>query len=121
MIFSRSLENPIGSQSKHILNSFLAPSDSTAAQEFDDKAIELISSVDEEYSHDAIQTPEKHLQKKNRVACDRGETMTLILFEDVDITFPEDRGLISTIQQLAETAKRPIILTSSSKRLHCLK
>nr|GEV00534.1 P-loop containing nucleoside triphosphate hydrolases superfamily protein [Tanacetum cinerariifolium] len=39
---------------------------------------------------------------------------TLILFEDVDATLYEDRGFIATIQQLAETAKRPMILTSNS-------
>ncbi|KAL4589013.1 hypothetical protein LXL04_001915 [Taraxacum kok-saghyz] len=39
---------------------------------------------------------------------------TLILFEDIDATLYEDRGFISTIQQLAETAKRPMILTSNS-------
>lgn len=38
---------------------------------------------------------------------------TLILLEDVDTVFDEDRGFISSILQLAETAKRPIILTSS--------
>ncbi|KAL8189226.1 hypothetical protein R6Q57_028792 [Mikania cordata] len=41
-------------------------------------------------------------------------TKTLILFEDVDVTTYEDRGLIATIQQLAEISKRPIILTSNS-------
>lgn len=110
----RSLENPIGSQSKHIMKSFPALPNGTATQEFESKVIELIPSSDEEDSHDAIGTPEKHIHKKNRTACDRGETITLILFEDVDITFPEDRGLIAAIQQLAETAKRPIILTSNS-------
>lgn len=110
----RSLESPIGSQSKHIMKSFPALPNGTATQEFESKVIELIPSSDEEDSHDAIGTPEKHIHKKNRTACDRGETITLILFEDVDITFPEDRGLIAAIQQLAETAKRPIILTSNS-------
>ncbi|KAJ9673640.1 hypothetical protein PVL29_023286 [Vitis rotundifolia] len=109
----RSLENPTGSQSKHIMKSFQALPNGTATQEFDSKVIELIPSSDEEDSHDAIGTPEKHIHRKNRTACDRGETITLILFEDVDITFPEDRGLIAAIQQLAETAKRPIILTSN--------
>lgn len=40
---------------------------------------------------------------------------TLILFEDFDATLDEDRGLIATILELAETTKRPIILTSNSK------
>ncbi|CAN4099674.1 unnamed protein product [Withania somnifera] len=45
----------------------------------------------------------------------QGETKTLILFEDVDTALCEDRGFVSTIQQLAETAKRPMILTSNSE------
>ena len=117
MMSARSLENPVGSLRKHVTKSFPGLPNGTAIQEFENKVIELIPSSDEEDSHDAIGTPEKHLQKKNRTACDRGETISLILFEDVDVTFPEDRGLIATIQQLAETAKRPIILTSNSKRL----
>ncbi|XP_018682287.2 uncharacterized protein LOC103985271 isoform X2 [Musa acuminata AAA Group] len=48
--------------------------------------------------------------KENRIAI-----KTLILFEDVDTVFEEDCGFISSVLQLAETAKRPIILTSNSK------
>ena len=44
------------------------------------------------------------------------EVKPLILFEDVDITFLEDRGFLAAIQQIAETAKGPMILTSNSKR-----
>jgi hypothetical protein len=40
---------------------------------------------------------------------------TLILFEDVDTVFDEDRGFISTILKMVETTKWPIILTSNSK------
>nr|CAB3496421.1 unnamed protein product [Digitaria exilis] len=40
---------------------------------------------------------------------------TLILFEDVDTIFDEDRGFISTILKMAETTKWPIILTSNRK------
>lgn len=48
--------------------------------------------------------------KENRIAI-----KTLILFEDVDTVFEEDCGFISSVLQLAETAKRPIILTSNSE------
>lgn len=41
---------------------------------------------------------------------------TLFLFEEVDVVFDEDHGFISTIFKLAETTKRPIILTSNIKR-----
>ena len=40
---------------------------------------------------------------------------TLILVEDVDIIFPEDRGFITAIQHFSATAKWPIILTSNSE------
>ncbi|CAI9114632.1 OLC1v1015396C1 [Oldenlandia corymbosa var. corymbosa] len=40
---------------------------------------------------------------------------TLILFEDIDIVLVEDHGFLSTIKQLARTAKRPMILTANSK------
>ena len=40
---------------------------------------------------------------------------TLILFEDVDTVFDEDRGFISTILKIAETTRWPIILTSNSE------
>ncbi|XP_038974107.1 ATPase family AAA domain-containing protein 5-like isoform X2 [Phoenix dactylifera] len=52
---------------------------------------------------------------ENRRALTQVANKTLILFEDVDTVFDEDRGFISTILQLAETAKRPIILTSNDK------
>ncbi|XP_023523707.1 uncharacterized protein LOC111787864 isoform X1 [Cucurbita pepo subsp. pepo] len=44
----------------------------------------------------------------------QGEAKPLILLEDVDILFPEDRGFISAIQEIADTGKVPIILTSNS-------
>lgn len=54
---------------------------------------------------------------ENRIALTQVANKTLILFEDVDTVFDEDRGFISTILQLAGTAKRPIILTSNSELL----
>lgn len=44
---------------------------------------------------------------------DRANLKPLILFEDVDICFADDRGLISAIQQIAEKAKGPVILTAN--------
>lgn len=52
---------------------------------------------------------------ENKTTCSQGETKTLILFEDVDTIFAEDRGFIASLLQLAETAKRPMVLTSNSK------
>jgi len=52
-------------------------------------------------------------------ACDEAPKQiankTLILFEDVDTVFDEDRGFISTILKMAKTTKWPIILTSNSE------
>ncbi|KFK42151.1 hypothetical protein AALP_AA2G217900 [Arabis alpina] len=39
----------------------------------------------------------------------------LIIFEDVDICFAEDRGLVTAIQQIAEKAKGPVVLTANDK------
>ncbi|XP_076882550.1 uncharacterized protein LOC143531045 [Bidens hawaiensis] len=69
--------------------------------------IELIPLSDDEDSKDAGVPTVKLTSSQNG-------TKTLILFEDVDVTTYEDRGFIATIQQLAETAKRPMILTSNS-------
>ncbi|XP_078164596.1 uncharacterized protein LOC144559447 isoform X1 [Carex rostrata] len=41
---------------------------------------------------------------------------TLVLFEDADTVFEEDRGFISTILQLADSTKWPIVLTSNNKK-----
>ncbi|KAJ0231687.1 p-loop containing nucleoside triphosphate hydrolases superfamily protein [Hirschfeldia incana] len=46
---------------------------------------------------------------------DRANLKPLILFEDVDISFGEDRGLVSAIQQIAEKAKGPVVLTANDK------
>ncbi|WVY89715.1 hypothetical protein V8G54_035229 [Vigna mungo] len=49
-------------------------------------------------------------------ASDDEARQTLILVEDVDIIFPEDRGCITAIQQqFSATKKWPIIFTSNSK------
>ena len=45
--------------------------------------------------------------------------MPLILFEDIDITFQEDRGLLAAIQQIVEKEKR-IVITSYSKCVYLL-
>lgn len=55
------------------------------------------------------------ITKDNGGACEPGKVKPLILFEDVDITFLEDRGFIAAVQHIAETAKGPLILTTNSK------
>ncbi|WZZ33948.1 hypothetical protein YC2023_017349 [Brassica napus] len=46
---------------------------------------------------------------------DRANLKPLILFEDVDISFAEDRGLVSAIQQIVEKAKGNVVLTANDK------
>ncbi|KAF5787232.1 putative checkpoint protein Rad17/Rad24 [Helianthus annuus] len=78
----------------------------TKTKSANDDVIELIPLSDDEDSKDVCGPAAKPSNSQNG-------TKTLILFEDVDVTAYEDRGFISTIQQLAETAKRPMILTSN--------
>jgi hypothetical protein len=82
-----------------------------AADEVNDGVVELITISDDEACSPGEISQKLH--GKNNVACDK--VQTLILVEDVDILFPEDRGCIAAIQQIAETARGPIILTSNSK------
>ncbi|XP_045803964.1 uncharacterized protein LOC123897403 [Trifolium pratense] len=82
-----------------------------AADEVNDGVVELITISDDEACNPG-ETSQK-LHGKNTVACDK--VQTLILVEDVDILFPGDRGCIAAIQQIAETARGPIILTSNSE------
>lgn len=75
------------------------------------EVVELIQLPDEEDSRQANQNSCRSIGRGNM-----DQIKTLILFEDVDATLSEDHGFLSTIQQLAQTAKRPMILTSNSKR-----
>ena len=49
------------------------------------------------------------------MAIEKVKSMTILLFEDVDMVFEDDRGFMGAVTQLAATAKRPIILTSNGK------
>lgn len=81
-----------------------------AVQTSNNDVIELIPLSDDDDSESLGGPAVKPVSSQNGIK-------TLILFEDVDATLYEDRGFIATIQQLAETAKRPMILTSNSKSL----
>ncbi|KAL2339795.1 hypothetical protein Fmac_007735 [Flemingia macrophylla] len=82
-----------------------------AAADVNDGVDELITISDDE-AHSPNGSSWKLLGKNRVVSCDK--LQTIILVEDVDILFPEDRGCIAAIQQIAETARGPIILTSNS-------
>ncbi|GMH21840.1 hypothetical protein Nepgr_023683 [Nepenthes gracilis] len=102
----RRQENPIYSQRKQTAEA--------SAEELDQGRIDTIPLSEEEDSNNAVEIPQKFYCGDDTVGCGEGEIKTLILFEDVDATLSEDRGFISTIHQLADTGKRPMILTTNS-------
>lgn len=62
---------------------------------------------------------ENHIYGMDERRCSQSRSKALILFEDVDTIFDDDRGFMAALLQLAETAKRPIVLTSNRHDL-CL-
>ncbi|XP_017243940.1 uncharacterized protein LOC108215858 [Daucus carota subsp. sativus] len=100
---------------KNFFKSFPVSSNATTDQGISNDVTELISLSDDEISGNTRMTPTKSVVNKSKTVREPSGSRTLILFEDVDADLCEDRGFISTIQQLAETAKRPMILTSNSK------
>lgn len=108
-MLSRSQESPSG---KLNLKSSPVITNGAPAQGLNNGVVEVISLLEEE---DYVGTVGSQYHSNVRHSCDKGDIKTLILFEDVDVTLCDDRGFISTIQQLADTGKRPMILTSNSK------
>ncbi|EYU22957.1 hypothetical protein MIMGU_mgv1a020951mg [Erythranthe guttata] len=78
------------------------------------EVIDLTHFPDKEDSQDTGSCPIISVAGYNRTGNCQDGIKTLILFEDVDATLYEDHGFITTIQQLAQIAKRPMILTSNS-------
>ena len=103
------------------MNSTRTLSNSEAVQEFDNKVIEIIPISNEEDSFGANGASGKRVCNDSETGFGQAKVKTLILFEDVDIIFPEDRGFVAAIQQIAEKAKGPVILTSNSKTVLWLK
>ncbi|KAK3230659.1 hypothetical protein Dsin_002540 [Dipteronia sinensis] len=110
---SRSLGNAVDSQSKNFMISPQTLCNGEAAQQVDSEVIELIPKSDEDIFHGVKERSGKFVCKE-RVVYDKGHIKPLILFEDVDILFPEDRGFIAAVQQISDKAKGPVILTSNS-------
>ena len=96
-------------------------SNGETAQEFDNKVIELIPISDEEDSFGAHGASGKRVCNDSETGFGQAKVKPLIVFEDVDISFPEDRGFVAAIQKIAEKAKGPVILTSNSKMALWLK
>ncbi|XP_073315237.1 uncharacterized protein [Primulina huaijiensis] len=108
----RTSGNPINSDKS--LSMFFSPVN-TKTHCPDMEVLEMIPLLDKEDSQNADALSDKITSGDNLADKCQNGNKTLILFEDVDATLCEDHGFISTIQQLAETAKRPMILTSNSK------
>ncbi|KAK3036787.1 hypothetical protein RJ639_030817 [Escallonia herrerae] len=102
------------SGNKQLLKSSPGKCALSVPQGSDNEVIDLTPLYDNDNSQNASRMPCKSSCEDNITASAQGDIKTVILFEDVDTTLYEDRGFIATIKQLAETAKRPMILTSNS-------
>jgi hypothetical protein len=104
-------------QSNNITKFSLALPDSKLTRDFYRKMVEVVPISDEDNSLGATEATVKFDSNDSTIACGQGKLKHLILFEDVDLAFTEDRGFVAAIQQIAEKAKGPVILTSNCKRL----
>ncbi|KAH1057489.1 hypothetical protein J1N35_035554 [Gossypium stocksii] len=111
-----STENLVDSPSKHVMKSTGPLSKGEAVKEFD-KEVEFIPISDEEDSSGPYGASGKHVCNERETGFGQDKVRSLILFEDVDISFPEDRGFVAAIQKIAEKARGPVILTSNSNKL----
>ncbi|KAM7256516.1 hypothetical protein ACFE04_012257 [Oxalis oulophora] len=75
-----------------------------------ENGIEVVELTSDEESSDG-----EYFFKDSQTSYSQGPLKPLILFEDVDITFSEDRGFINSVIRIAKTAKGPVILTTNSK------
>lgn len=107
-----SVKNSQGSRNNFIEKSS-SLQESTAAKCLASELIELIPLSDDD-SKDYIKGVGEFEDIGSGSLSNQGEAKPLILLEDVDIIFLEDRGFISAIQEIADTGKGPIILTSNS-------
>ncbi|CAI0431421.1 unnamed protein product [Linum tenue] len=101
--FKRSLESPV-KPPRHFMKSSFTHPDNELMQEHENKVFDLESKAGEQNIYELTET------------CGKSDntTKTLILFEDVEVVFPEDAGFVSAIQHIAHNAKGPVILTSNS-------
>lgn len=107
------MTNSQGSRNNFIEKCSSSLQENTAAKCLADEVIELIHLSDDESKDDIKAVGEFEYIAESTSS--QGEAKALILLEDVDIVFLEDRGFISAIQEIADTGKGPIILTSNSK------
>lgn len=112
------VEKAPSSNSKSLSKFFTAVKSETNCS--DDQVVELIDLSDKEDLLDTSECPKMPVFAEDKAANYQTKIKSLILFEDVDVSLYEDQGFITTIQQLAETAKRPMILTSNSKKSYWL-
>lgn len=114
-ILSRTLAKSVGPQNMCDAKSCSNLVNAIAIQEMDG-VLELTPSSNSDL-HNETSVSESSHGKEIVNCCQQSEIKPLILFEDVDVTFIEDRGFVTAIQHISKTAKGPIILTSNSKRV----
>uniref|UniRef100_A0A7N0ZV90 AAA+ ATPase domain-containing protein n=1 Tax=Kalanchoe fedtschenkoi TaxID=63787 RepID=A0A7N0ZV90_KALFE len=90
--------------------------DHMKSQEAENEVVEFITVANEDAACSSVDMSAEGPHAKNKLPCDRDKLKTLVLFDDVDIAFTEDRGFIGAIQHLARVAKLPIILTTNSNQ-----
>lgn len=105
----RSAEDLNGQRRNHIFDLLSNPADNGEDEQLGNGSIETAS---RSCMQDATQA-KSYWDTSEKVPIGQIADKTLLLFEDVDTVFDEDRGFLASIFQLAETAKRPIILTSN--------
>lgn len=106
-----SIEDPNGHRRKHDFDLLSSPADIGEDNELG-SSVEMAS---RSCKQDVTQA-KNSCNTSEEFTISQTANKTLILFEDVDTVFDEDRGFIASILQLAETAKRPIILTSNYRK-----
>ncbi|XP_050212317.1 uncharacterized protein LOC126662589 isoform X2 [Mercurialis annua] len=115
-LFQWSQESSVEFQNVDVVKSPTVIPHCKALQEIGNQMIEVIPIPDEDILHEATKTSDKFVYKDNVAASGQEQFKPLILFEDVDVVFAEDRGFVSAIQQIADKVKAPMILTSNSDK-----
>ncbi|GAB2235229.1 hypothetical protein Droror1_Dr00027724 [Drosera rotundifolia] len=109
----RTQESPLGSVKKPFVKPCAVSRDGAVTTELENGILELIDLSDDDCAEAAKK--QKNFDLNDSVMdSNNGDLKTLILFEEVDAKLCEDRGFISTIQLLADTGKRPMILTANT-------
>ncbi|XP_047310768.1 uncharacterized protein LOC124914297 isoform X2 [Impatiens glandulifera] len=101
----------IGPSTENVFGFFSDSTTKTLAQS--EYGVIQMESFNEENLENTSEMTSSCVWQNKRVTEDHNE-LCLILFEDVDVILPEDRGFVASIQQIASKGKWPIILTCNN-------